>query len=197
LIIISLFFGWHSNINLNYKKNFSTEFKQKNSLNNEFKEWLCGLIDGVTKHRAFSSSSYKRKDSHNVSLVVWGKILPSQVGQGKISKQESNMIKLPSYQYSVVVGILLSDAWLTFSTIKSKNTRLWFEQSMSNYKYCLLVFSILSTYCSSIPNVRNKVSLGTKVSSIYFFTRSLPCLTELHYVFYRKGIKIVPENMSY
>lgn len=37
----------HNNINLNYKKNFSTEYIKKNSsLNNEFKEWLCGLIDG-------------------------------------------------------------------------------------------------------------------------------------------------------
>jgi len=42
LITISL----QNNINLNYKKNFSTELKKNSSLNNEFKEWLCGLIDG-------------------------------------------------------------------------------------------------------------------------------------------------------
>jgi len=42
----------HNSINLNYKKNLSTESIKKNSsLNNEFKEWLCGLIDGPFLHK--------------------------------------------------------------------------------------------------------------------------------------------------
>jgi len=39
-------FDMHNNINLKYKKKLSTGFKNNSCLSNEFKEWLCGLIDG-------------------------------------------------------------------------------------------------------------------------------------------------------
>ena len=45
-------------------------------------------------------------------LVVWGKNLTSGVGWGRHTKQERNMIAIPPYQYSVIVGLLLSEGWL-------------------------------------------------------------------------------------
>jgi len=44
-------------------------------------------------------------------LVVWGTNLRSTVGCGRITKQVRDMIKLPPYQYSVIVGLLLSDGY--------------------------------------------------------------------------------------
>jgi hypothetical protein len=50
------------------------------------------------------------KTSLDLSAVVWGKILPSSVGDGRITKQERDMIKLPQFQYRVIIGLILSDA---------------------------------------------------------------------------------------
>jgi hypothetical protein len=37
------------------------------------------------------------------------------------------MIKLAPYQNSVVIGLLLSDGWLSFASKINKNARLGFE----------------------------------------------------------------------
>lgn len=44
-----------------------------------------------------------------MSLVVGGTNLTSSVGSGRFSKQVSNMVKLPPHEYSIVIGLLLSD----------------------------------------------------------------------------------------
>lgn len=63
------------------------------------------------------------------------------------------MYDFPSYQYSVIVGLLLSDGWLIFTNInKSKNAQLGFKQSLKKFEYLWYVFNILSYYCSSVPN---------------------------------------------
>jgi hypothetical protein len=45
----------------------------------------------------------------NLSLVIWGTNLGSSIGSGRLSKQQREMIKLTSYLYGLVVGLLLSD----------------------------------------------------------------------------------------
>ena len=48
------------------------------------------------------------------------------------------MIILPPYQKSVIVGLLLSDGWLSLSksnTIKNDNARLGFKQSLDKFEY--------------------------------------------------------------
>ena len=85
-------------------------------------------------------------------VVVWGSNLQSLVGTGKFTKQVSNMIVLAPYQYSVVIGLLLSDVWLSFASKTNKNARLGFKQSLSHSVYILFVFNILSHYCSTWPS---------------------------------------------
>nr|UYR50857.1 hypothetical protein [Morchella crassipes] len=175
----------------------------------------------------------------NLSLVVWGTNLTSSVGVGKFSKQIRDMIKLPPYQYSVTVGLLLSDGWLILSSSKSKNVRLGFQQSYSHKEYIYFVFSILSPYCSSLPAHRKRASPPAKRGGdarggrthgppnipphqrwggrrgakrgppsleggnenysrpcgYEILTRSLPCFTELHSLFYPAGAKIIPEDI--
>ena len=75
----------------------------------------------------------------------------STVGAGRNTKVEKNMIALPPYQKSVVIGILLSDGHLA-STKPHENPHLAFKQSLKNSSYVLLVFSILSHYCNLYPS---------------------------------------------
>ena len=73
--------------------------------------------------------------------------MSSTVGTGRLTKIEKNMIVLPSYQRSVVIGVLLSDGHLA-STKPHENPRLEFKQSLKSSAYVLFVFSILSHYCN-------------------------------------------------
>ena len=43
------------------------------------------------------------------ALVVWGQNLPSGVGLGRIPRKISDLITLPPFQKSVIVGLILSD----------------------------------------------------------------------------------------
>ena len=51
------------------------------------------------------------------------------------------MVKLSPQSRDVIVGLLLSDGWLSYAY---KNPRLGFKQSLSHSGYVLLVFNILS-----------------------------------------------------
>lgn len=142
--------------------------------------FITGFCDGSNK---------------NLSLVEWGKNLPSLVGCGRLGKQESNMIKIPYYQKSVIIGLLLSDGWLIIPVSTRKNARLGFSQSLSHSSYVWFVFNILLHYCNNLPNLRKRNRSGIPLYSLEFFTRVLSCFTQLHSLFYPKGVKIIPENI--
>lgn len=82
---------------------------------------------------------------------MWGINLTSQVGTGRFRKQVSNMIALPSYPKSVIIGLLLSDGWLTIPVKNRKFARLGFKHSVSRATYLWFLFNRLSHYCSSDP----------------------------------------------
>jgi len=163
--------------------------------------------DFVTGFVEFSTVSAAKKDNKKVNsqskldktactaLVIWGINLRSSVGSGRLTKVERNMIKLAPYQRSVIIGLLLSDGWLTFSNKKNLNARLGLTQSLAHFKYAWSVFTLLSPYCSSYPISRRRERLGIISYSIEFFTRSLPCFTEFHSWFYPQGTKIIPDNI--
>lgn len=117
------------------------------------------------------------------------------VGKGRLTKQESNMVKFPPYQFSVIIGLLLSDGWLIIPVVTRKNARLGFSQYLSHSAYVWFVFCILSHYCSNYPSLRKRSRLGIPFYSLEFFSRVLPCFTELHSLFYPRGVKIVPYNI--
>ena len=70
-----------------------------------------------------------------------------------------------------------------------------FKQSISHSQYVLFVFNILSHYCSSGPCLTTSVTSGNRNYGLQLFTRSMPCLTKLHSLFYPNGVKIVPYNI--
>ena len=82
-----------------------------------------------------------KKDT-NKSLILWGTNLHTTVGV-KLTQNELNIVKLPYFIKSVIIGILLSDGYIIFST-KSKNGRLGLTQYLSNSAYLYFVFNILA-----------------------------------------------------
>ena len=54
------------------------------------------------------------------------------------------MVKLSPQSRDVIVGLLLSDGWLSYAY---KNARLGFKQSLSHSGYVWFVFNILSHAC--------------------------------------------------
>jgi hypothetical protein len=156
--------------------------------------WITGFCDAFPK--GMKHSSTKRSCINNkLSLMVWGKNLNSSVGNGRITNQENSMIKLPLYQKSVIIGLILSDGWLTYPSKRSNYARLGFKQSLSHYTYVWFVFNILSHYCNTGPKWTSSVRADKTNYAVGFFTRSLSCFTELHTLFYPEGVKVVPKNI--
>jgi len=163
---------------------------------------LCNnLLPNLSKKRNFSTSSIlqgKRKSSKSTSsctdLVVWGKTLPSGLGWGILTKQERNMIGIPPYQYSVIVGLLLSDGWLIIPNTSSINPRLGLSQSLNHFKYVWFVFNALSHYCSSFPVIRKRKRGKKTYWCVDIITRYLSCFAELHSLFYVNK-KVIPDNI--
>lgn len=93
----------------------------------------------------------------------------------------------------------MSDGWLTFAGLRptktNKNARLGFKQSLAQSTYVFHVFNLLSHYCSSTPRLITNFRAGKTHYGFQFFTRSLPCFTKLHSLFYPQGTKIIPENL--
>jgi LAGLIDADG DNA endonuclease family len=144
----------------------------------EFKQWFVRFSDNL----------------NSKALVVGGVNLYSSVGYPRFSLIVMKMIQLPPYQYDVIIGLLLSDGWLTFPNTHSKNPRLGFKQSMDHFEYLWCVFTILSHYCSSLPHSTTGVR-GNRYYGIQIFTRCLPCFKELHLLFYINGGKVIPQDI--
>ncbi len=105
------------------------------------------------------------------------------------------MVQLAPYQYGVIKGLMLSDGWITLSTKYSKNARIGFKQSVDHASYVWFVFNLLSHYCGSYPQLTIGVRSGKRSYGLQFFTRAMPCITELYYLFYPKGVKTIPHNI--
>jgi len=126
-------------------------------------------------------------------LVVYGTNLASSVGLPQFNKMVMSMISLPPMIKGMVIGLLLGDAWVIFGNAKlSKNARLGFAQSFSHFPYFWQVFTGLAPYCFSYPALRIRMRFGILTTGLEFFTRSLPCFTELYFLFYVNGIKVIP-----
>jgi hypothetical protein len=103
-----------------------------------------------------------------------------------------DMVNFSNYTEAVVVGLLLSDAWLQ-KVNKAGQARLGFKQSFQHIDYLLQVFFILTHYCKSFP--KYGTSSAGRYAFLSFTTRSLACFTDLFYLFYVNGVKVIPANI--
>jgi hypothetical protein len=153
--------------------------------------YLKQILKQQERIRRYSTYTVKPK---NTDLVVWGSNLSSTVGTGRVTKVVKNMIVLPPYYKSVVVGILLSDGYLT-SAKPHENPHLAFKQSLKNSSYVLFVFSILCHYCNLYPTFVKSIRKDKIDLALYFRTRGLPCFSELRSLFYINKVKRVPSDI--
>lgn len=102
--------------------------------------------------------------------------------------------KLPSYQFSVIIGIILSDGTFT-ATNRSINKHLRLKQSSDKAGYVWFVFSFLAHYCSSFPYLVRGKRDGKETMALEFYTRSLPCISEIHSMFIHYDKKVIPLNI--
>lgn len=149
----------------------------------------------LTIHSRNKSTLQKSASPECRSLVLWGKNLSSSVGYGQFTKQVTKLIKLPPFQLGVVIGLILSDCSLTIKKPGGKNAQLGFGQSTAHSGYLWFVFFILSPYCISYPRATKSKRKGIQCFALQFETRSLPCLTELHSLFYVNKVKVIPQNI--
>jgi len=127
-------------------------------------------------------------DSIEGSLVVIPDILQQL---GRLSKLAGSMIYLTPYITGVIVGLLLSDGWLALYK-GNKHARLGFKQSTIHNSYFWSVFTMLAHYCNSYPNLTVSIVKGLPYFGVQLQTRSLPCFTELHSLFYVNLVKVLP-----
>jgi len=125
-------------------------------------------------------------------LELYGNNCCSTVGY-KYNSFLKNIQEIPNNHMSILIGILLSDAHLSKGT--NINARLQFKQSLKHINYFYFVYRKLNHYCFkgaylTWTTVQNKKHYG-----IAFTSRTLPCFTELHNIFYEHNKKIVPRNL--
>lgn len=104
------------------------------------------------------------------------------------------MYILHPYQLSVAIGVLMSAGYFYYSGHK-KNASFALKQSLAKLEYFFNVFLTFAHYCASGAHLGSSRLLGSRYHYLYFFTRALPCFTELYNLFYPKGIKVIPENI--
>jgi hypothetical protein len=72
------------------------------------------------------------------------------------------------------------------------NARFGFKQSIINFPYYWHIFIILSHYCSAYPYFTKTRVRGKTLFGIQLQTRTYPCFTQLHDLFYVNNVKVVP-----
>jgi hypothetical protein len=109
--------------------NINSKYKNKN---NNMKTKTTKKIMKNLKLNPYFVSGFT--DASKKSIVVFGTNLTSTVGI-KFTRTQLTIIKLAPYQKSVIIGLILSDGWLTIASKTSKNARLGFAQSVDHSKY--------------------------------------------------------------
>ena len=178
---------------VNFNKKFHRSLHTNN--NNIHYRKLTNLVNN--KKLNISSSN---------NLVECGSSMGSCLSYGKITNQVSKLYEFNNYQYSVVIGLLLSDGWIKYSkggknprlgirqTLR-KSLRQTLKQSLKKFNYFVSTFIVLLPFCNSLPSVitnrrNNKINY-----SLNIFTRSLPCIKNLHLLFYCNNKKFIPEDI--
>ncbi len=140
--------------------------------------------------RDYSTNLNQTRARECKSLVYWGISLPCTVGV-KLSPTELDNIKLANFIKSVMVGMLLSDGYILFSTKIKKKGSLGLTPFLAHSGYLYFVFNLLAHYCPISPVLIIRSRLDISSSSLYICTRSMACITELYHAYYANKIKVI------
>lgn len=92
--------------------------------------------------------------------------------------------------YEILYGLLLGDLFI--SRKNNENASMRFEQSVIHQEYLEHLFEKFKYLCTKNVSVKIAKRKVFNTSSVYFTTRQLITITELHNMFYKNGVKIVP-----
>jgi hypothetical protein len=145
----------------------------------------------------FSSSSTKEI----TDCTIWNKQLglSSIWTKPRLTNQERAMLVLTPRVRSMLVGLLLSDAWLQSTNSNIKTPRIGLKQSIVNLPFLLSIYSELGYLCSTKVMCHISKIRGVAYTSFSFQTRALPCFIELYDLFIgpEKVKRISPELYDY
>jgi hypothetical protein len=146
------------------------------------------------------------------SVVLWGSNLSPTLGF-RYSDKLREMVSLPPYIKSILVGLILTDGpalekrpppapvrsqgLRAGGRLRKTPARLCFKQSFKHIEFALWIYRRrrLAHYCQSLPCLY-KGSLNGKVFyGLALKTRAHPCFTLLHYAWYSNGVKVLPSNI--
>jgi hypothetical protein len=102
--------------------------------------------------------------------------------------RSSISIPLSSKQQEIVLGAILGDGCLEFNG--NIGTRLQIKQSLKRKEYVFWLYKNLKNLCKSAPKQKRDNKQW------YFSTRSLREFTDLYRLFYPRGKKRIPNNIS-
>lgn len=108
-------------------------------------------------------------------------------------------VVLSQTQKEIIVGVILGDAYV-IRVKPTHNARVRFDQSYPEHeKYLIHLYDNFSNLTLSEPKViprKPDKRTGKVYSTIRFTTRNLSCLNTFHDLFYKTGVKQVPNNIS-
>jgi hypothetical protein len=113
---------------------------------------------------------------------------------GAVSNYIKNSIVLTELQRQFILGGLLGDLCIRIPS-HQKNPILHAHHSIKQVDYLLYKYNFLSNLCKISP--RDVVCEGfgnLKYRSVYFRTRSLPCLLPIHNIVMQNGCKTISEK---
>ena len=159
---------------------------------NLYKKYSTSMAQRANLIVPFVSPFGGNTETKSTALTLWNKPLglSSHNRKSKITNLERNILQLTPRVRSIIVGILLSDGWMTKNG--HWNPRIGLKQSVKNFPYLLQVYNELAYLCSG-PLYESKARTRGKIFYSWSFqTRQLPCFIEIFNLFYtkRKG-KIV------
>lgn len=96
--------------------------------------------------------------------------------------------------YEILYGLMLGDLFI--SRKNNENAFIRFEQSIIHKEYIEHLFDRFKYLCTPHASLKTATRKTFDTSSIYFTTRQLTAITELHKLFYIDGKKIVPLNIG-
>jgi hypothetical protein len=116
----------------------------------------------------------------------------------KYSNEYKNDQQLSQYQFQALIGLTLGDVHV-IRKYPHYNTSICFEQSLAHESYLFYLYGMFKNLVATPPmspkRKPHKVT-GKIYPSLRFSTLSFPFLNVFHELFYNKGIKIVPLNIS-
>jgi heme/copper-type cytochrome/quinol oxidase subunit 1 len=139
------------------------------------------------------SKKYLPDNNNCRKIIIYGQNLTTTIGYPPYTSIVRCMVDIPNYLMPMFVGLIISDGWLQIN--KSGNTRFSLKQSIDKFYFIFYCFMKLSHYCSNLPFITNTNLKGKQFKGIQFSTRSYPCFTYLHSIFYDKNVNFVPFNL--